>query len=63
LQEKAGSRRMIANTLYIYAQTMNGKTQYGLVACASVEDYLQGVIRKHELTRPDKEEDRKSMSG
>jgi uncharacterized protein (DUF1015 family) len=45
--------------LYIYAQTMNGKTQYGLVACASVEDYMTGVIRKHELTRPDKEEDRK----
>jgi uncharacterized protein (DUF1015 family) len=45
--------------LYIYAQTMNGKTQYGLVACASVEDYLNGVILKHELTRPDKEEDRK----
>jgi len=48
-----------AGYLYIYAQTMNGKTQYGLVACASVEDYLNGVIRKHELTRPDKEEDRK----
>lgn len=46
--------------LYIYAQTMNGKTQYGLVACASVEDYLQGVILKHELTRPDKEEDRRN---
>lgn len=45
--------------LYIYAQTMNGKTQYGLVACASVEDYMKGVIKKHELTRPDKEEDRK----
>jgi uncharacterized protein (DUF1015 family) len=45
--------------LYIYAQTMNGKTQYGLVACASVDDYLNGVILKHELTRPDKEEDRK----
>ena len=44
---------------YIYAQTMNGKTQYGLVACASVEDYMNGVIKKHELTRPDKEEDRK----
>lgn len=43
---------------YIYAQTMNGKTQYGLVACASVEDYMNGVIKKHELTRPDKEEDR-----
>ncbi len=45
--------------LYIYAQTMNGKTQYGLVACASVEDYLNGIIKKHELTRPDKEEDRR----
>ena len=45
-------------SLYIYAQTMNGKTQYGLVGCASVEDYLTGVIKKHELTRPDKEEDR-----
>jgi len=45
--------------LYIYAQTMNGKTQYGLVACASVEDYMNGIIKKHELTRPDKEEDRK----
>jgi uncharacterized protein (DUF1015 family) len=45
--------------LYIYAQTMKGKTQYGLVACASVDDYMNGVIRKHELTRPDKEEDRK----
>ena len=43
---------------YIYAQTMNGKTQYGLVVCAYVEDYLNGVIKKHELTRRDKEEDR-----
>ncbi|HNQ82788.1 MAG TPA: DUF1015 family protein [Bacteroidales bacterium] len=45
--------------LYIYAQTMNNKIQYGLVACASVEDYMNGIIKKHELTRPDKEEDRK----
>jgi len=44
--------------LYIYAQTMNGKTQYGLVGCAGVEDYLNGIIKKHELTRADKEEDR-----
>ncbi len=44
--------------LYIYAQTMNGKTQYGLVGCAAVEDYMNGVIKKHELTRKDKEEDR-----
>lgn len=44
--------------LYIYAQTMNGRTQYGLVGCAGVEDYMSGIIKKHELTRPDKEEDR-----
>lgn len=44
--------------LYIYAQTMNGKTQYGLVGCAAVEDYLNNVIKKHELTRKVKEEDR-----
>ena len=43
---------------YVYAQTMNNKTQYGLVVCASVEDYMSGMIKKHELTRCDKEEDR-----
>ena len=43
---------------YIYAQTMNGKTQYGLVVAAHVDDYLKGRIKKHELTRRDKEEDR-----
>lgn len=43
---------------YIYAQTMNGKTQYGLVVGAFVDDYMNGVIKKHELTRRDKEEDR-----
>ena len=43
---------------YIYSQTMNGKTQYGLVVGAYVEDYLNGIIKKHELTRRDKEEDR-----
>ncbi len=43
---------------YIYAQTMNGLTQYGIVGAAACEDYDQGVIKKHELTRPDKEEDR-----
>jgi uncharacterized protein (DUF1015 family) len=58
-RDKGWLREDEAEYLYIYAQTMNGKTQYGLVACASVEDYLNGVIRKHELTRPDKEEDRK----
>ncbi|MBQ8702073.1 MAG: DUF1015 domain-containing protein [Prevotella sp.] len=43
---------------YIYAQTMNGKTQFGLVVCAHCDDYKNGVIKKHELTRRDKEEDR-----
>lgn len=43
---------------YVYAQTMNGRTQYGIVLCANVEDYMTGKIKKHELTRKDKEEDR-----
>ena len=43
---------------YIYAQTMNGRTQYGIVGCAATTDYENGIIKKHELTRPDKEEDR-----
>jgi len=43
---------------YIYAQTMKGRTQYGIVGCASIDDYLNGIIKKHELTRPDKEQDR-----
>ncbi len=43
---------------YIYAQTMNGRTQYGIVVAASVSDYMEGRIKKHELTRRDKEEDR-----
>jgi len=44
--------------LYVYAQTMNGRTQYGLVGCASVEEYWNETIKKHEFTRKDKEEDR-----
>ncbi len=43
---------------YVYAQTMEGRTQYGLVAACHFEDYVAGRIKKHELTRPDKEEDR-----
>ena len=43
---------------YVYAQTMNGRTQYGLVVATWVEDYMEGRIKKHELTRKDKEEDR-----
>ncbi len=44
--------------LYIYAQVMNGRKQIGLVACSSVEDYFNDVIKKHEHTRPEKEKDR-----
>jgi len=47
---------------YIYAQTMNNKTQYGIVGAAACEDYINGKIKKHELTRPDKEEDRKVLT-
>jgi uncharacterized protein (DUF1015 family) len=43
---------------YIYAQTMDGSTQYGIVGAAACDDYFNGIIKKHELTRPDKEEDR-----
>lgn len=47
-----------AERLYVYAQTMNGRTQYGIVGCTSIEDYFNNKIKKHELTRKDKEEDR-----
>lgn len=47
-----------AENYYLYAQTMNGKTQYGIVLCAHVDDYMNQVIKKHELTRRDKEDDR-----
>ena len=57
-QEKGWLRQDAEENYYLYAQTMNGKTQYGLVVCAYVADYLNGVIKKHELTRKDKEEDR-----
>ena len=43
---------------YIYAQTMDGRTQFGIVVAANVDDYMEGRIKKHELTRRDKEEDR-----
>ncbi len=46
--------------LYIYELIMDGRSQNGIVACASVEDYMEGRIKKHELTRPDKENDRKN---
>ena len=57
-QEKGWLVQDDKEQFYVYAQTMNGKTQYGLVVCAYVDDYLNGVIKKHELTRADKEEDR-----
>ena len=57
-QEKGWLKQDDEENYYLYAQTMNGKTQYGLVVCAYVADYLNGVIKKHELTRKDKEEDR-----
>jgi uncharacterized protein (DUF1015 family) len=59
LVEDGVFRQDDAECLYLYELTMNGQAQTGIVACAWVEDYLQGRIKKHELTRPDKEEDRK----
>ncbi|MDR1678690.1 MAG: DUF1015 domain-containing protein [Prevotellaceae bacterium] len=57
-QEKGWLLQDGKENYYVYAQTMNGRTQYGLVVAASVEDYMKGNIKKHELTRRDKEEDR-----
>lgn len=57
-QEKGWLVQDDTDHYYIYAQTMNGNTQYGLVVAAAVQDYMDGVIKKHELTRRDKEEDR-----
>lgn len=57
-QEKGWLVQDPSEMYYVYAQTMNGKTQYGLVVGAYVDDYMTGKIKKHELTRRDKEEDR-----
>jgi uncharacterized protein (DUF1015 family) len=57
-QEKGWLIQDDKENYYVYAQTMNGRTQYGLVVGSQVDDYLSGVIKKHELTRKDKEEDR-----
>ena len=57
-QQEGWLRQDAEENYYLYAQTMDGKTQYGLVVCAYVADYLSGAIKKHELTRKDKEEDR-----
>ena len=57
-QEKGWLIQDEKENYYVYAQTMNGRTQYGLVVGSYVDDYLNGAIKKHELTRKDKEEDR-----
>ncbi len=57
-QERGWLRQDDKEMYYIYAQTMDGRTQYGLVAAANVDDYMTGKIKKHELTRKDKEDDR-----
>lgn len=57
-QEKGWLVQDDQDNYYLYAQTMGTKTQFGLVVCAYVPDYINGVIKKHELTRRDKEEDR-----
>ncbi len=60
MKEQGIFRQDPQQCFYIYAQIMDGRTQYGIVGCASVDDYFNNVILKHELTRPDKEEDRKN---
>jgi uncharacterized protein (DUF1015 family) len=57
-QEKGWLVKDEKEMYYVYAQTMNGRTQYGLAVACNFEDYMDGKIKKHELTRPDKEEDR-----
>ena len=57
-QERGWLKRDSAPCYYVYAQTMAGRTQYGLVLCAHTDDYAEGKIKKHELTRKDKEDDR-----
>ena len=57
-QEKGWLQSDAEAKYYIYAQTMNGVTQYGIVGAAACADYENGIIKKHELTRPEKEEDR-----
>lgn len=58
MQENGWLKQDDEKKFYIYAQTMDGITQYGIVGCAFWEDYFNNIIKKHELTRPDKEEDR-----
>ena len=57
-QEKGWLKQDDRPYYYVYAQTMDGRTQYGLVLCAHTDDYAEGRIKKHELTRKEKEDDR-----
>ena len=57
-QEKGWLVRDSKPCYYVYSQTMGDRTQYGLVLCAHTDDYANGIIKKHELTRKDKEDDR-----
>jgi len=57
-RERGWLKRDSKPCYYVYAQTMGDRTQYGLVLCAHTDDYASGVIKKHELTRKDKEDDR-----
>ena len=57
-QEKKWLVQDTKECYYVYAQTMEGRTQYGITLCAHTDDYANGLIKKHELTRKDKEEDR-----
>ena len=57
-RERGWLRRDPSECYYVYAQTMDKRTQYGLVLCAHTDDYANGIIKKHELTRKDKEDDR-----
>ena len=58
LEEKGVCRSDEKNCFYIYRQIMNGRSQTGLVGCASIDDYMNNIIKKHEFTRADKEADR-----
>lgn len=57
-REEGWLRQDESENYYVYAQTMEGRVQYGLVLCAHVDDYANGTIKKHELTRKEKEDDR-----
>ncbi|MBQ0024161.1 MAG: DUF1015 domain-containing protein [Bacteroidales bacterium] len=57
-QEKGWLTQDAKECYYVYAQSMEGRTQYGIILCANTEDYLNGTIKKHELTRKEKEDDR-----